>query len=124
MQTTIQIDGHFGLQRLAKVDDPDDVSLLGGRGFFPPDKEYDEYVEQHVGTKTSKGGQKQGEEDDDLVRRFLSRSLVSEFEQPPRNRRVQISMPSKCKTNSNSRDVLSLVLSVFNVDDTPSFCQW
>ncbi|KAG7090398.1 hypothetical protein E1B28_009517 [Marasmius oreades] len=38
------VDGHFGLQRFAKVDDPDDISLLDGLGFFPRDDEYNEYV--------------------------------------------------------------------------------
>ena len=38
------VDGHFGLQRFAKVDDPDDVSLLGDAGFFPLDSEYQKYV--------------------------------------------------------------------------------
>lgn len=41
-------DGHFGLQRFSKVDDPDDVSLLQGTGFFPPDPEYNEYVRNVV----------------------------------------------------------------------------
>ena len=41
-------DGHFGLQRFSKVDDPDDVSLLQGTGFFPPDLDYNEYVRNVV----------------------------------------------------------------------------
>ena len=41
---TIMKDGHFGLQRFAKVDDPDDVFLLVGAGFFPVDEEYSNYV--------------------------------------------------------------------------------
>lgn len=40
----IMKDGHFGLQRFSKVDDPDDVSLLTGMGLFPPDSHYNEYV--------------------------------------------------------------------------------
>ncbi|KAG7086172.1 hypothetical protein E1B28_002131 [Marasmius oreades] len=44
VQLTMMVDGHFGLQRFAKVDDPDDVSLLDGLGFFPRDEEYNEYV--------------------------------------------------------------------------------
>ena len=46
----LMMDGHFGLQRFSKVDDPDDVSLLGGAGFFPPDKEYSAYVRDIVAT--------------------------------------------------------------------------
>lgn len=45
-------DGHFGLQRFAKVDDPDDVSLLGGAGLFPEDDEYKGYVRDIVATST------------------------------------------------------------------------
>lgn len=45
-------DGHFGLQRFAKVDDPDDVSLLGGAGLFPDDDEYRKYVRKIVATST------------------------------------------------------------------------
>lgn len=43
-------DGHFGLQRLAKsgTEDPDDVSLLEGNGLFPPDEEYNTYVQEVV----------------------------------------------------------------------------
>lgn len=40
----LMADGHFGLQRLSKVDDPDDVSLLEGSGLFPLDDEYNKYV--------------------------------------------------------------------------------
>lgn len=43
-------DGHFGLQRFAKVDNPDDVSLLGGAGLFPDDTEYQKYVREIVAT--------------------------------------------------------------------------
>ncbi len=38
------MDGHFGLQRLSKVDDPDDISFLDGRSLFPRDAIYNEYV--------------------------------------------------------------------------------
>ena len=44
----IMKDGHFGLQRFSKVDDPDDVSILEGAGFFPPDSEYNEFVRNVV----------------------------------------------------------------------------
>lgn len=44
IQLNLMVDGHFGLQRFAKVDDPDDVSLLGDSGFFPQDSEYKKYV--------------------------------------------------------------------------------
>jgi hypothetical protein len=37
-------DGHFGLQRKSKVDDPDDISLLEGAAFFPKDAPYQEYL--------------------------------------------------------------------------------
>jgi hypothetical protein len=40
----IMKDGHFGLQRFAKVDDLDDVSLLPGAGFFPDDDEFSKYI--------------------------------------------------------------------------------
>ncbi|KAF9471253.1 hypothetical protein BDN70DRAFT_977471 [Pholiota conissans] len=40
----LMADGHFGLQRLAKVDDPDDISFLDGAGLFPPDSEYNNFV--------------------------------------------------------------------------------
>lgn len=43
-------DSHFGLQCLArnKKEDPDDVSLLGGAGLFPPDEEYNNYIQNVV----------------------------------------------------------------------------
>ncbi|KAF9536538.1 hypothetical protein CPC08DRAFT_595712, partial [Agrocybe pediades] len=44
----LMADGHFGLQRLGKVDDPDDISLLEGCGVFPSDAEYNEYVRNIV----------------------------------------------------------------------------
>ncbi|KAF8952930.1 hypothetical protein BDZ97DRAFT_1670418 [Flammula alnicola] len=44
----LMMDGHFGLQRLAKVDDPDDVSLLDGHALFPPDERYNDYVRNTV----------------------------------------------------------------------------
>ncbi|KAL1712183.1 hypothetical protein EV715DRAFT_214149 [Schizophyllum commune] len=43
----LMLDGHFGLQRLAKVDDPDDRSLLtmlGADGLFPNDDHYNNYL--------------------------------------------------------------------------------
>ncbi|KAJ2912805.1 hypothetical protein MD484_g7609, partial [Candolleomyces efflorescens] len=47
-------DGHHGLQRLGKVDDPDDVSLLADRGFFPEDEEFNRYVAAVVLTSDEK----------------------------------------------------------------------
>lgn len=44
----IMKDGHFGLQRFSKVDDPDDISILQGAGFFPPDAEYNDFVRNVV----------------------------------------------------------------------------
>ncbi len=44
----IMKDGHFGLQRFSKVDDPDDISILQGAGFFPPDAEYNNFVRNVV----------------------------------------------------------------------------
>jgi hypothetical protein len=46
----LMMDGHFGLQRFSKVDDPDDVSLLEGAGFFPSDGEYSPYIQNIVAT--------------------------------------------------------------------------
>ncbi len=43
-------DGHFGLQRFQKVDDPDDISLLPGAGFFPADDKYLPYERDIVAT--------------------------------------------------------------------------
>lgn len=37
-------DGHFGLQRKSRTDDPDDVSLTEGKSCFPTDSTYQEYV--------------------------------------------------------------------------------
>ncbi|KAL0564209.1 hypothetical protein V5O48_017844 [Marasmius crinis-equi] len=41
------MDGHFGLQRKNKIDDPDDVSLLEGRGMFPEDEWFRELLSKH-----------------------------------------------------------------------------
>ncbi len=40
VQLFLMQDGHFGLQQFQKVDDPDDVSLVPGAGFFPQDSDY------------------------------------------------------------------------------------
>lgn len=40
----ITADGHFGLPRKDKIDDPDDVSLLSGRGIFPVDADFQKYL--------------------------------------------------------------------------------
>ncbi|KAJ7236645.1 hypothetical protein C8J57DRAFT_1194304 [Mycena rebaudengoi] len=37
-------DGHFGLPRKIKVDDPDDIALTTGAGLFPPVEEYNKHV--------------------------------------------------------------------------------
>ncbi|KZP09514.1 hypothetical protein FIBSPDRAFT_963909 [Athelia psychrophila] len=37
-------DGHFGLPRKDKIDDPDDVSLISGRGIFPADADFQKYL--------------------------------------------------------------------------------
>ncbi|KAL0569452.1 hypothetical protein V5O48_012511 [Marasmius crinis-equi] len=50
VQLTFAADGHFGLQRFKKVDDPDDVSLLPGQGLFPADSEYKPYLRSVVMT--------------------------------------------------------------------------
>lgn len=42
------MDGHFGLQRLSKVDDPEDVSLVDGNGLFPPNDRYNDFVRNTV----------------------------------------------------------------------------
>lgn len=77
-------DGHFGLQRFAKVDDPDDVSLLCGAGLFPDDTEYQKYVREIVATS-------------DEVN--LSGSSTSFILNQFRNRHVQDSTQSRCKIN-------------------------
>lgn len=48
VQFSLSVDGHFGLTRLKKVDDPDDVSLSEGRGLFALESEYDAYVKEYV----------------------------------------------------------------------------
>ncbi|THU94665.1 hypothetical protein K435DRAFT_667945 [Dendrothele bispora CBS 962.96] len=40
----LSADGHFGLQRKSKVEDPDDVALTGDMGLFPEERVYAEYV--------------------------------------------------------------------------------
>ncbi|KDR71018.1 hypothetical protein GALMADRAFT_15660, partial [Galerina marginata CBS 339.88] len=47
----LSADGHFGLMQKAKNNDPEDISLMEGKGFFPPDGPYQEYVAQ-AGTST------------------------------------------------------------------------
>ncbi|KAF9024287.1 hypothetical protein BDZ89DRAFT_954844 [Hymenopellis radicata] len=54
VQLILMLDGHFGLQRFAKVDDPDDVSLLAGKGHFPLDEIYNVYVRNVVATEEEK----------------------------------------------------------------------
>ncbi|KAL0568821.1 hypothetical protein V5O48_013154 [Marasmius crinis-equi] len=41
------IDGHFGLQRKHKIDDPDDVSLLEARGMFPEGGWFKDFVSKY-----------------------------------------------------------------------------
>ncbi len=48
-------DGHFGLQRFWKVDDPDNISIVMGTGFFPMDKAYNKYIEKVVATSDEVG---------------------------------------------------------------------
>jgi hypothetical protein len=50
-------DGHFGLQRFKKADndDPDDVSLLGGTGFFADDMEYNKFIFEFIATSEEVG---------------------------------------------------------------------
>ena len=42
----LSADGHFGLMQKAKNNDPEDLSLLEGKGFFPPEGPYQEYIAQ------------------------------------------------------------------------------
>ena len=42
----LSADGHFGLMQKAKNNDPEDLSLLEGKGFFPPKGPYQEYIAQ------------------------------------------------------------------------------
>jgi hypothetical protein len=42
----LSADGHFGLQRKSKTDDPDDVSLVAGKACFPEDVPYQKYLEK------------------------------------------------------------------------------
>ncbi len=55
VQFTFMQDGHFGLQRFQKVDDPDDISIVTGTGFFPMDKAHNEYIEKVVATSDEVG---------------------------------------------------------------------
>ncbi|KAK0438714.1 uncharacterized protein EV420DRAFT_1279905, partial [Desarmillaria tabescens] len=55
VQFTFMQDGHFGLQRFRKVDDPDDISIVTGTGLFPMDKAYNEYIEKVVATSDEVG---------------------------------------------------------------------
>ncbi|KAL0058522.1 hypothetical protein AAF712_014799 [Marasmius tenuissimus] len=41
------LDGHFGLQRKKKIDDPNDVSLLKGSAMFPKDEWFNKIMEKH-----------------------------------------------------------------------------
>lgn len=43
----LSADGHFGLPRKLKVDDPDDISLTEGQAFFPSEEECEHYL-QHA----------------------------------------------------------------------------
>ena len=90
----ISKDGHFGLQRFSKVDDPDDVSLLSGMGLFPPDGNYNEYVRTVVAYS---------EEVSDV---FVGE--VIEAYSGYRKLLAQISAPSTCRTRLSSRAVSSL----------------
>ena len=48
MTLFITSDGHFGLPRKIKTDDPDDLSLTEGRGLFPVESRYQAYL-KHAG---------------------------------------------------------------------------
>ncbi|KAK0237581.1 hypothetical protein EDD85DRAFT_769446, partial [Armillaria nabsnona] len=54
MMSVIVLNGHFGLQRFRKVDDPDNISIVTGTGFFLMDKAYNEYIEKVVATSDEK----------------------------------------------------------------------
>ncbi|KAK0474520.1 hypothetical protein IW261DRAFT_1422824 [Armillaria novae-zelandiae] len=54
VQLFLMQDGHFGLQRFHKVDDPDDMSLLPGCSFFPADEDYLPYERDVVATSDEK----------------------------------------------------------------------
>ncbi|KAK0243559.1 hypothetical protein EDD85DRAFT_988135 [Armillaria nabsnona] len=54
VQLFLMQDGHFGLQRFQKVDDPDDVSLIPGAGFFPRDSDYLPYERDVIATSDEK----------------------------------------------------------------------
>ncbi|KAJ8087598.1 hypothetical protein PM082_006431 [Marasmius tenuissimus] len=41
------LDGHFGLQRRQKIDDPDDISLLEGSAMFPKDDWFNDIMAKH-----------------------------------------------------------------------------
>jgi hypothetical protein len=40
----LSADGHFGLMQKSKNNDPEDLSLLEGKGFFPPEGPYQDYI--------------------------------------------------------------------------------
>lgn len=40
----LSADGHFGLVQKTKNNDPDDISFTEGKGFFPLDGPYQEYI--------------------------------------------------------------------------------
>ncbi|KAK0491689.1 hypothetical protein IW261DRAFT_1556841 [Armillaria novae-zelandiae] len=54
VQLFLMQDGHFGLQRFHKVDDPDDMSLFPGCGFFPANEDYLPYEQDVVATSDEK----------------------------------------------------------------------
>ncbi|KAK0466510.1 hypothetical protein IW261DRAFT_1346638, partial [Armillaria novae-zelandiae] len=54
VQLFLMQDGHFGLQRFHKVDDPDDMSLFPGCSFFPADEDYLPYERDVVATSDEK----------------------------------------------------------------------
>ena len=92
----IMKDGHFGLQRFSKVDDPDNVSLLAGMGLFPPDCHYNEYILNVVAYSEE----------------VCIQMFVSQLELGQRQSRSQLAQnlaPLKCKTRSSSKALLSQV---------------
>lgn len=90
----LSADGHFGLQRKSKVDDPDDISLLEGTAFFP---------KTHHTRNTL------------MLLVHLLKYVLSKFSYDmmwnilQRNQRVLVSTQSICKINSSSPDVWFLV---------------
>ncbi|KDR78511.1 hypothetical protein GALMADRAFT_209005 [Galerina marginata CBS 339.88] len=50
----LSIDGHFGLMQKDKNNDPEDLSLMEGKGLFPPEGPYQEYIAKAGPSKENK----------------------------------------------------------------------